>query len=235
PYLPMKRWEYSRYKAKTGIDPELEGIWWGVINDATNIVIEGFPRSGNTFSSVAFRYAQQAPVRIAYRLHAPIQLIEAARHNIPAVVLCREPEGAILSWVIHRSYVTIPQALRGYLRFYQRTLPYLDRLVVADFHTVINDYGRVIREVNEKFGTQFTEFQHTQANVDACFALIDEFYKSADGSERIVARPSEHRKQLKEQLRAEFLADELAGLREQAYDLYGAFVKSKAPEAVPSS
>lgn len=227
PYLPLKRWEYSRYKQKFGLDTEVEGIRWGVVRSATDIAIEGYPRSGNTFASVAFRYAQPEPIRMAYRLHAPIQLIEALRRDIPAVVLVRNPEDAVLSWVIHRPHLTIHQALQGYVRFYKRALPYLDDMVVAEFQTTVSDYGKVIRDVNEKFGTQFVEFDHTEENVQSCFDIIDEFYRKAGAGkvpEQIVARPSENRKQKKEQLRDQFQTESLSSLRNEAIGLYEKFV-----------
>lgn len=227
PYLPLKRWEYGRYKQKFGLDTEVEGIRWGVVRSATDVAIEGYPRSGNTFASVAFRYAQPEPIRMAYRLHAPIQLIEAIRRGIPAIVLVRNPEDAVLSWVIHRPHLTIRQALEGYVRFYRRSLPYLDGMVVSEFNTTVSNYGQVIRAVNEKFGTQFVEFDHTKENVKRCFDIIDEFYRKAGAGEvpeQIVARPSENRQQKKEQLRNQFHVDSLEELRKEAFNLYEKFV-----------
>ncbi|MEM6253273.1 MAG: hypothetical protein AAF821_10155 [Cyanobacteria bacterium P01_D01_bin.156] len=225
--MPLKRWEYSRYRQKHSLDTEVEGIRWGVIRSTTDVVIEGYPRSGNTFASVAFRYAQPAPIRMAYRLHAPIQLIEAIHRKIPAVVLVRNPEDAVLSWVIHRPHLTIPQALQGYVRFYKRVLPYLNDMVVAEFNTTVSDYGKVIRDVNDKFGTQFVEFDHTEENVKRCFDIIDEFYRKAGAGkvpEQIVARPSENRKQKKELLRSQFHTDSLTNIRREAMALYEKFV-----------
>lgn len=229
PYLPFKRWQHHQYKVKSGIDTEFEGIRWGVVRKNTDIVIEGFPRSGNTFASTAFRFAQTKPVKIAYRLHASAQLTTAVRMGVPAIVLIRDPEDAVLSWVIHRSHITIRQALKGYISFYASILPHHSYFVVADFKTVVTDFGSVIREVNEKFNKDFDEFIHTESNVKKCFELIDNFYRTAgDGKipEKIVARPSEDRKKLKEALREQFQADSLVGMRKQAYDLYNGFLSN---------
>jgi hypothetical protein len=229
PYLPLKKWEYSRYKKKFGLDTEVEGIRWGVVRKNTDIVIEGFPRSGNTFASVAFRFAQKRQVRMAYRLHAPIQLIQATHLNIPAIALIRQPEDAVLSWVIHRPHITIHQALRGYIRFYESVLPFLEHLVVADFNTVVTDFNVIIQKVNSKWDSNFDAFIHTEENVTKCFNLIDDFYqKSGAGKipEKIVARPSENRKQLKEILSHNFNKKTPASMREDASSLYQKFLSS---------
>src|SRR6266566_5260966 len=65
-----------------------------------DIVIEGFPRSANSFAVHAFRVAQDRPVRIAHHLHAPAQVIAAVRARVAAITLIREPEDAVLELVI---------------------------------------------------------------------------------------------------------------------------------------
>jgi hypothetical protein len=50
-----------------------------LVDRTTQLVIEGFPRSGNTFAVVAFEQAQRQSVRIAHHLHAPAQVMLAAR------------------------------------------------------------------------------------------------------------------------------------------------------------
>src|SRR5205814_3293356 len=63
------------------------------IRDETEVVIEGFPRSGNTFAVAAFHYAQRPrDVKIAHHAHVPAQLLSAVRLGLPAVVLVRDPE-----------------------------------------------------------------------------------------------------------------------------------------------
>ncbi len=175
PYLGFKRWQqrYLHPQAATG-EASGENIKWGVIEKNTDIVIEGYPRSGNTFASSAFRMSQSRPVKIAYRLHAPTQLISAVKMKIPAIALIRQPEDAVLSWVIHRSHLTLEQAMKGYISFHEAILPYCNYFVIADFEIVVNDFGKIIQAVNRKFGTDFQEFMHTEENVQKCFSIIDD-------------------------------------------------------------
>jgi hypothetical protein len=144
-----------------------------VIGPGTELVIDGYTRSATTFAVYAFQLAQDRPVRLAHHLHAPAQLIQAARRGIPAVALIREPQGAILSQLIQEPDVALPDALFAYARFYERLMPYRDGFVIGEFRQVTEQFGAVIQELNERFGTDFAEFAHTDANVRQCFELSD--------------------------------------------------------------
>jgi hypothetical protein len=144
-----------------------------VIGPDTELVIDGYTRSATTFAVYAFQLAQDRPVRLAHHLHAPAQLIEAARRGIPAVALIREPQGAILSQLIQEPDVTLPDALFAYARCYERLRPYRDSFVIGEFRQVTEQFGTVIRQLNERFGTDFAEFAHTDANVREVFELND--------------------------------------------------------------
>jgi len=199
---------------------------------AVDIVIEGFPRSANSFAVHAFRVAQDRPVRIAHHLHAPAQVIAAVRARVAAIVLVREPEDAVLEFVIAKGYISVRQALRGYLRFYTALLPYRDRVVIGPFREVTSDFGAVIAKVNEMFGTRFLEFNHTDDNVRSAFEAIDADWATRlpPGGipfERKVGRPSKVREGLKEELSADYRAASLGSLRERAERLRDAFVSSR--------
>jgi hypothetical protein len=53
-----------------------------LVDRRTQIVIEGFPRSGNTFAVVALQQAQRESVRVARHLHMPEQVIRAAKSGV---------------------------------------------------------------------------------------------------------------------------------------------------------
>jgi hypothetical protein len=159
-YIPFARLKYA------GPGPQ-------VVGPDTELVIDGFTRSATTFAVVAFQSAQERLVRTAHHLHAPAQLIMAARRGLPAMALIREPEGAVLSALVREPYVRPADAYGTYARFYTKLMPYRARLAVAEFGEVSRDFGSVIRRVNEKFGTAFGEFEHTPENVRACFDLIE--------------------------------------------------------------
>jgi hypothetical protein len=197
------------------------------VGDGTKIAIEGFPRTGTTFAVEAFRMAQAESVEVACHVHAPAQIIAAARRGLPALALVREPEETVLSFVVRHSHIGIRQALRGFIRFYEPLLPYRDALVAGTFEDVTTDFGEVIRRVNKRFGTSFAEFEHTKENERRCFEVIDRAYAMREerGSalEAIVARPSEMRREVKDRLRAEYRANRLRVLRGRAERAYRSF------------
>jgi hypothetical protein len=158
-YLPFARKRYP------GPSPK-------VIDGDTELVIDGYMRSANTFAVYAFQMAQRRPVRLAHHLHAPAQVIEAVRRGVPTLVVVREPEGAILSQVQWEPDVSLSAALRTYARFYRCLLPYAARVTVGEFDEVTNDFGVVIDRLNARYGTSFDRFESTPENRQRCMDLM---------------------------------------------------------------
>src|ERR687890_1887029 len=119
-----------------------------VVTPDTQLVMEGYPRSANSFARVAFNRAQSERVRIAHGLHVPAQVIRAATWQIPTLVLIRKPKDAVLSFAI-RDTISVDQALRYYLSFYETAEVYRDAYVLGLFEEVTEDFGEVIRRIND--------------------------------------------------------------------------------------
>jgi hypothetical protein len=185
----------------------------------TEIVIEGFPRSANSFAVAAFKLAQPQPVRIAHHLHFPGQVTAAVKMSIPTLVLIREPEEAVLTHLarmleLNYTFRVVKQASREYARFsrfYSSILPYRQHFVSARFESVTSKFAEVTRRVNERFGTNFAEFSHTELNVERCFEAIGGY------------RPSEERRRVKDKLRGQLQEEKLAEAREKARSIYEMF------------
>jgi hypothetical protein len=173
-----------------------------IVTPDTQLVIEGFPRSGNSFARVAFNKAQKGKVRIAHGLHVPAQVIRAARWRIPTMVLIRKPKDAVLSFAI-RDPISVDQALRYYLSFYQTVETYRNAYVLGRFEEVTQDYGQVIRRINEKFGTTFSLFRHDEQNVNEIFARMEKRSRERYGEthwETKVSRPSATKERMKHEV-----------------------------------
>lgn len=238
-YLPFARRKYP------GPSPK-------VISASTQLVIDGYTRSASTFAVYALQLSQEAPVRIAHHLHAPAQFIEAARRGIPALLLIREPQSAILSQLIREPGVTLHDALVAYWRFHACLLPYRGSYVVGEFAQVTHDFGAIVRRLNARFGTGFVEFRDTEESRRECIELIalrgtlsrvllgfesgevtrDQLRRELEGIRRgpkpSEARdawiPSEDRERGKTALREQWSHPSLARLRDRAQRIYQAFV-----------
>lgn len=202
-----------------------------VVADDTEIVIESFPRCASSFAVAAFRLAQEPHAsRIAHHTHTPAQVLEAMRRHVPALVLIRSPEDAVLSHVIHTPSLTPPVSLRGYVRFHEPLLPHHERFVVGTFEEVVGDFGTVIERVNRRFGTAFRPFEHLSEHLARIDREIDEDYRSRtrsqDDLDRTVPLPSERRAEMKERLRAGYRSAP-AGLRRRAESAYETLVAGR--------
>jgi len=173
-----------------------------MVTPETQLVIEGFPRSGNSFARVAFVQAQSERVRIAHGLHVPAQVIRAARWRIPTLVLIRRPRDAVLSFAI-RDPISVDQALKYYLSFYETIEGYRDAYVLGLFEEVTEDYGRVIERINERFGTTYAPFRHDEENVGRVFARMEKNSRKRYGEARWetkVSAPSDLKERMKREI-----------------------------------
>lgn len=172
------------------------------VTPSTDIVIEGFPRSANSFARRSFVYAQDSPPDVCGHTHFPVAVLDAIDLGVPVLLLVREPRDAVLSHLVMAPHLTPRLLLNEYVRFYRPLLPSLDRVVVGTFEQVTTDFGRVIERVNERFGTAFTPFRHDDENERAVFRLQEQNYQQnvARGRdvELGVARPSDRRRELKQ-------------------------------------
>jgi len=197
------------------------------VGDDTEVVIEGFPRCGNSFAFAAFTLAQARAPRIAHHLHAPAQVIAGAKRGIPTLVLFRKPDDAVVSLLLRAPGWEPAEAYTEYLRFYTCILPWRERFVAAAFGEVVSDFGPVVRRLNRRFGTSFAEFEHTSANVQRCFEHLERISVTnghgGEGFEMAVARPSPEREAKKRAVRERIQESSLAELRARAAAVHEKF------------
>lgn len=193
-----------------------------VVEPTTELVIEGYPRSANTFCVWAFRQVQTEDVRLAHHLHHPAQVIRAAKWKIPTLVLIREPKDAVISWVM-RDPQPVGLALRHYITFYETVARYRDAYVVGSFEEVTSDYGAVFERINSRFGTQFSLFDHTEENVNRVFSRIEERHRARNKgmlSETRVARPSTAKAETRQEIEPKLEAPKERKLLAKATAIY---------------
>jgi hypothetical protein len=179
-----------------------------------DLVMDGFPRSANSWAEAAFLVAQagRGPLRIAHHCHAAAQLLAGARLGLPTLVLVRAPADAVLSY---REMLDVPvpfaQLFADYVALYQPLLARQDRLCFAGFDDIVNDFGSVIRRLNRTFSTDFAVPTHDAAFVGQVRAEMDRIsilrtgqptrYSGARGAEFARTR-DERRRVLQAELKA---------------------------------
>jgi hypothetical protein len=163
------------------------------VHAGTEIVIEGFPRCGNSFAVDAFLAAQGRPVRVAHHLHAAAQIVAGVKRDLPVLLLIRDPDEATVSFKALQLQASqrdrgqpiatsLRLLFRSYARFYERVWPLRDHLVVGLFDQVTRDLGGLIRRVNARFDTDFQPFTHSDDQVRAIRA--SQSYHAAPSDER---------------------------------------------------
>jgi hypothetical protein len=203
------------------------------------LVIDGFLRSGNTFSVAAFVVANGDQLHLGRHLHGGPHILRAARLGVPAVVLIRRPTDAVASYLIRRPSLTPDDALAEYVDFYRTCWRVRDHFVVGLFDDVIADFGSVVRAVNERFGTSFRPFEPTADNQASAFALVEEMNRRECRGEVVeshVGRPSADRGRQKDEVTAlirERGSSRLMGRAAGWYERYAALSSASRPAGGP--
>lgn len=177
-----------------------------VIDETTQVVIEAFPRCASSFAVAAFRLAQEPrSTSIAHHTHMPAQVLEGVRRGIPTLVLIRPATDAIVSHLIRNPELGARAAMRGYLRFYEPLARRRGGFVTATFEEVTTSFGSAIERLNARFGSSFSPFEHTRANVERIEGEIERDYRTRERPgerfEAMVPRPSASRDAVKRDVR----------------------------------
>jgi hypothetical protein len=223
-----------RVRARTALfaTPRLSAASWAVLDprtranriDArTEVVLDGYHRSANTFAKTQFQLANP-DVQVSSHMHNPSAIIIARRRRIPAVVLIRDPYDAVPSLLQFMVGVSPANAIRMWTRYYSVVEPYLDEVVVVDFEEAIAGFGDAVRRCNTRWGTDFVEPPASPEFQGSVRARINKGWEGNPG----VPLPSRTRRS-SASIREELLPADRAAL-EGARDLY---VSIKCPYISP--
>lgn len=141
-----------------------------LVSPAHHLVLEGFPRSGNSFS-VKYFFLTNGSRRawsVAHHFHRFPQVELGVRWSRPTIVLMRSPDDAVLSLLAHSILkgIIAPgddafhlSCLKVFYRrwecFYKHKMLREKGIVLSDFSSTIDNFGVVLEAVNDQFGTDF--------------------------------------------------------------------------------
>lgn len=188
-----------------------------VLRPTDDALIDGFPRSANTFATYAFDASQPKRLKVGNHLHSPAQFKVAARNNIPSMLVIRDPVPSIVSYMMFRPDIGARSGLMRYIAFHKPLHRIRESFVIAPFEEVISDFAISVDRMNERFGTQFARFKHTPESAKAILEKIDVDYKKRLEIENS-ALPVP--KMTKEQARDMLEGSALQGLRDDAREQF---------------
>ena len=199
----------------------------------TELVIEGCPRSGNSYALAAFRYSNEG-VTVASHRHSHTAVRTGLKRRLPVIVIIRRPRDTIGSGLQYYPDQPARWAIKLYQRFHEKLLPMADRVLIATFEEVTSDFGEVVRRCNARFGTNFTPYVRTDESEIALTAMLDKWVlKNFDPKDvpRVSGRPSEARKSA-DQLLSEANPDLVAQI-DELDKLYDAVLLHKSAPLDP--
>lgn len=188
-------------------------------------VVDGFERSGNTYAYLSFMMANPDARCVGHHTHSSAQFLWASRWQIPSILLTREPADVALSVNLRWPARALDEILDDYVRFHERLLDLCDDLVVAPFETVVADFTAIVRALNARFGTAFSDRDPGDSD-DQVFAAIEARNRSRYGqvNEGAVARPSSLRQAALAPRRAELERPSTARALARAREVRGAIL-----------
>ena len=142
-----------------------------LINEDTELVIEGFPRVGNTFFVLAFKNICNNELVIAHYIHLSCQIKQGLKNEIPVIILFRDPIESIISLKVREPKFSLNVALFWYCFFYKFVLDNIqNKIVVKKFDSFINNF--------EEIKKRFDYIDTNKVDKNSMFARIDDINKN---------------------------------------------------------
>lgn len=125
----------------------------------TDVLIDGAPRSGNTFVRLAVQAANPS-LNIASHLHAPYGVLKASSWGVPALVLIRDPGDATASLVQVIKGLSVSTALSHWLHYYATLREREFNGCVFEFERATTDIAETIIQFNSHTGLRLKVPMH---------------------------------------------------------------------------
>lgn len=156
----------------------------------TDLVVEGFPRSANSWIEGCVR-AAWPELSVAQHLHAAASLRFAARRGLPAMLLLRPPDAAVASLMLRDPRIYDPAlAFAEYARFHAGLTGIADRLLVVPFEAATGPFPRIARALVARFGLDWPVPDWDAARDRAAWAEVDRLTRARVGRAHVSYSPA---------------------------------------------
>jgi len=179
-----------------------------IVRKNTDICIEGFPRSGNTFTYHAFKYFNPDLV-IGHHIHAPVQPYLAQKFNIPCLIMIRHPLNSAASLIIVDNKLSIDSALKHYIHYYEELIKYSDHIFLADINTIVNSFDKIVDKINSECNKKFKYKAISKDKEKEIKQIVEKQNEKGKNPQNLVAIPSNRKEQLKKQIKPEIRDNQL--------------------------
>ncbi|MEM7657136.1 MAG: hypothetical protein AAF399_13465 [Bacteroidota bacterium] len=144
-----------------------------LIQPETELVIEGFPRSANTFGVLLVEQHLEQNLHIAHHLHLAYQLEQGVQRGLPSVLLLRNPQDSIPSLLLRNAYLSPWLAFHWFRKFHEPLVAIKDQLLVWEFESLTQHPARCLQQLASDFPDLLLgEEESVQA--DQVFQQIDQ-------------------------------------------------------------
>ena len=191
-----------------------------VVDRRTDVVVEGFPRSSNSFVRESL-LATEPALRIASHVHQPAHVRQAVRLNVPTLVLVRDPMSAVVSMLLRDPHRRPADLARWYIDFHREAWPVAERVHLVGFEAATQRFADVLALVSSLTGRSLgAPPVDLEEQVFARLEAVD-LRRHGSADELHVARPSAVRRTAAAELTAGLNGDPaLAPLVREAEDWY---------------
>lgn len=175
-----------------------------IVSKNSDIVIEGYPRSANTFAVAGIKLAQNDQINIASHRHEIGHIRYALQLHKPVIVLIRNPIDAIVSFII-REDVSISFSINYYIYYYKKVNKYKNRVLILKFDEIIDHLDKSIDKINKKFNLYLSLIKINNTTNNKILGMVASMHKAeqeligkgGNNNIRSIAVPSLERENVK--------------------------------------
>lgn len=229
--LSTLRYEIRSYLGRYPICLLLISFFRGIsvqsVSSKTDIVLEAYPRSANTYVVAAVKYLSNEKLVIAHHKHSSAQFKMAYAHNCAAVLVLRNPMDSISSLAVRRPNISLSSLIREYVNFHRDFVEVVEagysKYRVLSFEGVVNDKN-IFKDIFSMMGRSYDKEKLTSSDFShSVLNLVEDMERVDSGGtvrESHVARPSNGRSVASTQVKALLKSDRYLKLMSDANDIY---------------
>lgn len=124
------------------------------LSHETDLVVEGFPRSGATASQRVLRQLLPA-LSLPQAVHTPSQVKSAIARGVPVLVLVRDPVDTVAARLAADPDMGIAEVLDAYIHYHEALDALLDEITVVTYADARTDLAPALAAVDARAGTSF--------------------------------------------------------------------------------